>query len=113
MASQPRDGGVQGPERRRRLPAVGAAAVDVDLLEQATDAPEFSDGRRVGAADDGAAEGAKADEVGDAEPGGTRDAAELLLLAGRDSNVEALGEIRLPFPTKRHGRPPWRECEKR
>jgi hypothetical protein len=43
------------------LLAIGATAVEVDHLEQTAEATELTDGRRVGATDDGTTEDPQAD----------------------------------------------------
>ena len=98
------DGRVQSVEGGSRLLAVGAAAVDVNLLEEAAEPPQLADRRRVGSRDHRPAEGAQADQLRDRDPGIVGDRAELRLLGGRHADVEALGERR-PAPLLRNGTP--------
>ena len=59
-AGEPVDRRAKRGEGGRRLLAVGAAAVEVNLLEQAAEPAQLADRRGIGARHDGATEGARA-----------------------------------------------------
>ena len=64
----------------------------MNLLEQAAEPAQLADCRGIGARHNGAIEGARPDELGDADAGACSDPTELLLLCRRDADVEAFRE---------------------
>jgi hypothetical protein len=85
----------------------------VDLFEQAPDAAKLANRGGVGAANNGTAQGAEPHHLRDPKTGSPGERADSILFAGRDANVEALGETDLGLPTKRHGGLRRWACEKR